>query len=329
MKYRIIEDSFENMARYRGERNSGVSWPNIFMLPDWLETWWRFFGSGAELTLLTVLRAGETIGIAPLSRRDGSLSFVGCPDLCDYMDFVAAPGACSEFLQVLFEYLAGKPPGCLELQSLRPDSVVLNCLPEADGRRGFTFTREAAGLSLELDLPATWEEYLDALGKKQRHEIRRKLRRLHEAGEVRYFTVDEAAAVREHFPVFLDIFVRARRDKAAFMSGAVEGFFRAVVEKLSALGLVRLGILELNRETAAMVLLFDYNGTVYLYNSCYDPRFQSLSAGLLCKVFSVREAIESGKQRYDFLKGGEPYKYRLGGRELPLFNCRVLLDAEG
>jgi len=66
-------------------------------------------------------------------------------------------------------------------------------------------------------------------------------------------------------------------------------------------------------------------GPRYLYNSGYDPRFRSLSAGLLCKVFSIQDSIQRGRKKYDFLKGAETYKYRLRGKSVPLYRCLVEL----
>jgi len=54
-------------------------------------------------------------------------------------------------------------------------------------------------------------------------------------------------------------------------------------------------------------------------------QYQELSVGVLCKVFSIEKAIEDGCRRYDFLKGAEVYKKRIGGQELPLYRCRVEL----
>ena len=71
-------------------------------------------------------------------------------------------------------------------------------------------------VSLELDLPATWEEYLAILTSKQRHEVRRKLRRLAEAGEVNYRVVNDNTAVPEAMDTFLKMFTESRTDKAAF-----------------------------------------------------------------------------------------------------------------
>ena len=83
-------------------------------------------------------------------------------------------------------------------------------------------------------------------------------------------------------------------------------------------------MLKLNDSPAAGALCFDYQDKVHLYNSGYDPRYGSLSVGLLCKILSIKHSIEIGRRKYDFLKGAEPYKFRLGGREVPLSRCRIV-----
>jgi CelD/BcsL family acetyltransferase involved in cellulose biosynthesis len=70
-------------------------------------------------------------------------------------------------------------------------------------------------------------------------------------------------------------------------------------------------------------LCFDYNNDIYLYNSAYDPAYSSLSVSLLLKVFNIRDAVEHGKKRFDFLSGDEPYKYDLGGHDVPLYQCLI------
>jgi len=76
---------------------------------------------------------------------------------------------------------------------------------------------------------------------------------------------------------------------------------------------------------AAMTMGFDYDGSHYLYNSAYDPQFSYLSVGLLCKILCLKESIEKGRRKWNFLKGGEPYKYRLGGQEVSLYSCQITI----
>jgi CelD/BcsL family acetyltransferase involved in cellulose biosynthesis len=89
--------------------------------------------------------------------------------------------------------------------------------------------------------------------------------------------------------------------------------------------LLRYGILEVAKQPAAMIMGFDYNQAMYLYNSAYDPQFNSLSVGLLSKVLCIRESIALGRKKWDFLKGAEKYKYQLGGSEIRLHGCQVVI----
>ena len=94
---------------------------------------------------------------------------------------------------------------------------------------------------------------------------------------------------------------------------------------MAEIGLLRLGIIQLDKVPVAMTMGFDYNDSHYLYNSAYDPQFDYLSVGLLCKVLCLKESIEKGRKKWDFLKGGEPYKYQLGGQEIPLYSCQIII----
>jgi CelD/BcsL family acetyltransferase involved in cellulose biosynthesis len=51
--------------------------------------------------------------------------------------------------------------------------------------------------------------------------------------------------------------------------------------------------------------------------------------GLACKLLSIRDAVERGLTTYDFLKGNETYKRRLGGEPVALVRCRIELRSAG
>ena len=91
--------------------------------------------------------------------------------------------------------------------------------------------------------------------------------------------------------------------------------------------LLKLFFLDLNDRPIAAAMCIDYQDTVYLYNSGYDADFRQLSAGLMSKVLSIQASIRDGRQVYDFLKGAEIYKKRLGGKPVDICRCVLDLDA--
>ncbi len=325
MSYTVTQESFDSIATYWTDSSRHLRWDSVFVLPSWLKVWWQEFGSGSELYLSTVKQGETIIGIAPLLVREGKVSIIGSADVCDYLDFVVARGMERDFFTILLNDLGQKGINHLDLRPLRPDSTVLTNLVGIAQNQEYEVVCNLVDVCLELDLPSTWDEYLGILTGKQRHEVRRKLRRLWEAGSVDYHTIEDSAAVHDIMDTFLELFSKSRQDKATFMTAKMESFFRSMADTMAKAGLLRLGILELDAVPAAMVMCFDYNDCVYVYNSGYDPRYSSLSVGLLSKVLCIKDGIHRGRKRVDFLKGAEAYKYHLGGKEIPLYSCQITI----
>ncbi len=325
MNYTLTRENFDKLASYRADPSQPLDWNLIFTLPTWLKVWWQEFGSGAELYLGTVREGEKIIGIAPLQLSQGQASIIGSANVCDYLDFIVVPGREVDFFGVLLDDLRDKGINHLDLGPLRPDSTVLTHLVGIAQNRGYEVLRQPEDVSLELDLPSSWEEYLEMLDGKQRHEVRRKLRNLSQEGKVDYHTIKDSNAVDKAMDTFLKMFSESRRDKATFLTTQMESFFRSMVDAIARARLLRFGVLDLDSVPVAMILYFDYNNCVYLYNSGYAPQYDSLSVGLICKVLSIQESIQEGKKRFDFLKGNEAYKYHLGGREVPLSRCKITI----
>jgi len=293
------------------------------VLPRWLKVWWQEFGGGSKLYLFEVKQDKNIIGIAPLMVNESEASFIGNSDVCDYMDFIVTPGKELPFFTALLDKLKKDGIKELALESLRHDSTVLTSLVNLAKTEGYQVTLTQENVSLDLDLPSTWDEYMKILSPKQRRETGRRFRRLDEEGDINYRIIESAE------PEVLDIFFKlmrvSRKDKAAFMTPQMESFFRALAQTMAKARILRLGVLKISTKPVAAVMCFDYNDKVYLYNSGYDPEYGYLSAGLLSKLLSIKDSIERGRKAYDFLKGPEEYKYRLRGREIPIYSCRIVL----
>jgi CelD/BcsL family acetyltransferase involved in cellulose biosynthesis len=324
-EYTITVETFETLvAHWRATANS-LTWNCLFTLPPWLKACWSVFSSGWEHHICAVRQHDKLIGIAPLMLGNNEARFIGNTDVCDFLDCIITPGEEKAFFRNLISHLRQQGIGHLVLGHVRSDSSVFIHLPAVAEAMGCAALCIPEDVVLELQLPATWEGFLLLLSGKERHEIRRKLRRLEESRKIRYRTLNEQGAVELELTTFFDLFRLNRSDKASFMTGQMEMFFHAIAGALSAEHILKLGFLELDSQPVAAVMCFDYNSTRYLYNNAYDSQFSSLSVGLLSKAFSIQDSIDKGMAKYDFLKGAEEYKQRLGGIPLPLYTCRVNL----
>ena len=122
---------------------------------------------------------------------------------------------------------------------------------------------------------------------------------------------------------FFELMRASRDDKDEFLTPQMEGFFRDLVRTFAPLGMLHLGVLTLDGAEIAMTLSFENEVGVYLYNSGYDPTYSYLSVGLVSKAMALEDAIERGKRRFDFLRGDEDYKRRLGGVDRELVRVRL------
>lgn len=326
MKYSFIEDTLTDLKGYFLDSGQNLHWPSIFVLPDWMEVWWQVFGSGAEKMVRTLRDGEQVVGIAPLMVRDGRAMLIGDTDVCDYLDFIIGPGLEERFFFLLLEDLKKNGIRYLDLKDLRPDSAVLLHLAGVAESQGYSVKISQESVSIEIDLPAEWEGYLTLLSGKQRHEVRRKLRRLSEQGVVEYCFISHPEEISGAMDIFFRMFVESRQDKATFLTEQMKSFFISLACAMAETGLLKLGLLKMDGIPLSAIMCFDYNGTIYLYNSGYDPAYTPLSAGLICKILAIKAGIEQGKRKFDLLKGSELYKYHLGGKEVPLYRCQITID---
>ena len=323
MAYTVEREELARLEPEWRELLPKCSLNKVFASPTWLRQWWGVFGDGRELILLSVRKDGGLVGVAPLMREDGNLSLAGDTEICDYMDFIVERGEEEAVLSAVLRSLGEEPWRTLTLWALREDSPTLPALRAVAPSFGLSVEVAGEDVCPQLALPGTWEEYLAGLNKKDRHELRRKLRKLSQGGEVELESIEDPAAVEAALDEFLALYAESRSEKAAFMTEQMERFFRAIIGALAVEDKVELMFLKLAGLRVAGVLCFCGGDESLLYNSGYRADYSYLSVGLLSKALMLRKAIEQGKKRFDFLRGPEPYKYDLGAQDLAVYRCTV------
>ena len=189
MKYTVrlidfdeFESSWEELWRLRHQ--------NIFTFPGVLKAWWHEFGGNYELNLLEVKENSTLIGIAPLIRRDDKAYFIGSTNVFDYLDFIIAPGKENYFFNELIDFFRDAQIKCLDLKSVRQDSFVMTNLIELARKQKLDVSCNEEDSLLDMNLASNWDDYLNSLPSRYRHELRRKLRRFEEAGKTNFEIFD-------------------------------------------------------------------------------------------------------------------------------------------
>ncbi|MGD8613072.1 MAG: GNAT family N-acetyltransferase [Desulfobacterales bacterium] len=323
--YTVTQESTDSISDLWHDSANRLKWDCLFVLPGWLKVWWQAFGGDRTPYLCSIRSHGELIGMAPLMVEGQTARLMGDTNVCDFQDVVVLPGREKAFFDTLFDHLKKQGVRQLDLEAVRANSTLYRHLVSEAADQPYAVDCQSVDATMVLDLPSSWDAYLRQLTGKQRHEVRRKFRRLEEAGRVALRAIDDVTAVNSEMDTFLTLFKKNRTDKARFMTDQMASFFHALAVELASARILRLFYLTLDDAIAAAVICFDYAEAFHLYNNGYDESYHYLSVGLLSKLLTIKKSIQLGRKTYDFLKGTEVYKHRLGGKQIPLYRCRVSL----
>ena len=311
----------------------------VFLTREWQSTWWRHMQPGDLLVITARDEVDRLLAIVPLFRHktdEGklSLSIVGCEDVSDYLDFIVLPdqedAVCREVLRFM---TSAEFPTWDKLSFCNaPSNSVVN--------RAFYAAAEAAALPVRrcqqdvcpvVDLPRTWDDYLATLDKKQRHEVRRKIRRAEAEAKTAWYVVDPN---QQDLSVEMESFFELHRlsspDKNIFMDDRMRAFFSDVARNLASRGWLHLSFITMNGQRAAGMLCFEYNNAFEVYNSGYDPNsYAHLSPGIVLLSYCIQQAIGRGRTVFDFLRGDEEYKFRFGAKPTGVYEIALTRDGSG
>ncbi len=307
-----------------------------FLRYEYLSTWWSTRGGGewdenAKLAVITAFEDDDLVGIAPFfltTNRDGqpALMLLGSIEISDYLDLIASPAQLPAFIVSLTDWLPENFPAewlCFDFYNLPESSPSLALLQTSATRHGWQYSENIYQPCPFIPLPGDFETYLDNLDKKQRHEIRRKMRRAEESGRsVRWYIVEDQAMLDDEMQAFLALMAHDP-DKKAFLTPAMRTQMILSARDALAGGYLQLAFLEVDGEKACGYLNYDYDGKIWVYNSGLDRRFMDLSVGWVLLGYLLEWANNHKHTEFDFLRGDEDYKFRFGGQKRHVMRVKI------
>ena len=318
-----------------------------FLRHEYLRTWWETRGGGewpdSELTVVTAHKDGHLAGVAPLfaaknREAEPALLLLGSIEISDYLDVIVRPDDLVPFMHGLLDFLGtsgpaglsvpapeagSKPWKVLDWQNLPETSPTLAALKKEAETRGWAYTQEKTYHAPSIPLPGDFETYLCGIDKKQRHEIRRKMRRSLEGdNDVRWYIVSDGATLEAEVDTFLAMMAE-EPDKAKFLTGEMRRQMHLSCRAAFENGWLQLAFLAVDGQCAAGYLNFDYMNRIWVYNSGIDRRFLELSPGWVLLGHLLQWANENKRTEFDFMRGNEEYKYRFGAKDNYVLRAKV------
>lgn len=306
---------------------------NPFRSTTWLHTWWKHYGSDSPHNELYTLVASdennEIVGIAPwycekhLSRGRIVRFLAADDEVCsDYLGILCRRGLEEQVAKCLAEWLSGAFNShggfesntrwdLIDLSGVAPGDVATGSLAREMESQGNLLQAKDGPLCWQLQIPASFDEYLAKVSRDCRKRFRRLDKRVLDSRIARYVIASTQAEFEQGWQSLIDLHQKRRQssgDAGCFSWPRFQSFHDEVAQLLFSEGHLRLHWIELESRVVAVEYSLFSAGVIYAYQSGMDPEFLDAQPGTLLFIAALRAAIESGESTYDFMRGDEAYK---------------------
>jgi CelD/BcsL family acetyltransferase involved in cellulose biosynthesis len=332
MKVKCIRDS-ESLEELKGTWNELLfsSEQNcIFLTHEWISSWWKCFSEDNSLEILIFKdEEGSLAGIAPFMIKNKTLCFIASQEVSDYCDVITHKERKEEFYENLLDYLKTNYQDVekIELMNLKASSPTLSFLPRLVAEHGYSSSCAETEVAPLFELPSSYEDYMKGLSKKNRHELRRKLKRIEALEGVKITKITDTKELRSSLVAFINLHKEGSQSKEKFWGKkGMPDFFQEIASRFSLQKWVELNLLFYEDRIMAALLNFSYADQILFYNVAFNKDFARYSPGLFLFNHCIKQAISEGKRKVDFLRGREKYKYYFGAEDSKIFR---LILAQG
>jgi CelD/BcsL family acetyltransferase involved in cellulose biosynthesis len=314
-------EEFEALKPVWDTTLQGCGMDSIFLTHAWLSTYWEHFGRRRQLRVFAAEQAGQPVAFAPLmlsrsrATRLRRMELLGA-GIHDYSDFVVPQNSPSSPLNVLWQAIGAHADqwDVLRLAQVAADSPVAEHVSADENFRVVATEGETCPT---LTLPPTWRDYLSLVSKNMRSNLSRYPKRLASSFEVEYHLVRAPDTLDRTLTALFDLHTRRWRQRGlpgVLFSPRRQAFHRALCRRLLETDRLRLFALRLDGREVAVLLNYFYAGKYFFFIGGFDPDYARWSVGTVLFGYAIQHAIEEGAREFDFLRGEEEYKYRLGAQ---------------
>jgi CelD/BcsL family acetyltransferase involved in cellulose biosynthesis/peptidoglycan/xylan/chitin deacetylase (PgdA/CDA1 family) len=309
----------------------------IFLTWEWCAAWWKTYGGGRSLFVLTAWEGSELVGVAPFYRdekRHWHRAWIclrilgdGSGD-SDYLDCFAKSGYEAIAIESFTQFL-DSVSDCwdwIQIEGALQGSECMSAFLSNATQQGWTFSSRPLPCAT-LSLPHSWDDYLLQLGARMRTKVRSSLRHLERDLKIVPTQCETNDELHEWLGQLFDLHTRRwekKQSAGVFRSHSKRSFYQELSASTLSKNWLAFHRLNWGERALALQYGFRYHHRFYVLQEGYDPCFSTLRPGVALRAWILREEIERGIAEYDFLAGTAPHKLEWGAR---VKNARVLLLA--
>lgn len=321
-----LVDSLQEFADLQGEWDALVAASeedNPFRRWFWNFCWWKHFGHGRQLALVTVRESGKLVALAPwFIERDhwwrGArvVRFLGATeDVCsEHLGLLIERGREEALAPVLLDFVCREHArrwDVLRLTDLPAHSAQLPALEAFAIERRLTYRLRADHLCRLVRFPADWDSYLKSLPSKRRTKLRRIEREWNELGDITLAVAESPADLPQLWSELRELHNlhwSSQGIRGCFEVPAFDAFHTELVEHYLPQGMLLLASLHAHGQPITSSYSFRLGETVYEYQRGHDPQWLSRRPGHALQFMLFRYAVQRGVRCWDYLRGDYEHK---------------------
>ncbi len=313
---------------------------SLYMTFAWCEVWWRHYGAGRELRVVSVRSGGELVGVLPFFidkpptplGRARVAKLVGSDSTLAVMEPLVKPNLAPEAFALAIRQL---------FEDDRVDMVHVGpCSGTADHAGavraaasqldvGQIVRDREAGSHTIFEMPDGFDGYLKSLSSHQRSNYRRKLKKLNNSFAVELDVVQEGSALEREFAAFMHM--HQAQWKAVDKLGHFDDWPGSreyswdLVRSLAASDRVRLVRLVADDRVVAYYWCFTLGSTYYwrLSARLFGQEWDQFALGRVGVVKMMELASGDGATAIEAGIGSYGYKENLNAQTYPLHSIAL------
>ena len=301
--------------------------PIVFLTHQWIDTWWRSFGSGKSLFILLVYDNKELSAIAPLMIHEADHVLLGKPHIVikarkiefianvhsNRVDFIFGnkpSEACEAIVKFLIDDCS-KQWDIISLEYLLLQSPSVALLKNALRQKNMAYRQYALISSPFVPINCTWKEYEQNISATHKRNMARKIKKLSKNGKVIYKKYDNA---RDLESILEQIFTvaskswKAKENTALSSTEQSRAFYTDLAYTAAKEGWLEIYVLYFNEIPLVFYFALRFDNRLLILKTEFDENYSEYSVGHMLTMNQLKNDFDRGLDEVDFLGPTMPWK---------------------
>jgi CelD/BcsL family acetyltransferase involved in cellulose biosynthesis len=287
----------------------------IFLSYTWAAAVCDSFREVKKPFIIFIWSAGKVVGILPLAKEGGKLTFIGTPH-ADYNDMLCRQGfesaVAEQSLKAIFSDSTWQE---CELDNLLSSSDLLTWYQRSNSKYKSQLSFKSSIECPTLILESSKQEIIDNITSKQ--SFQRALSKIKKEGKVVFRHLEIPAEIQVHLEILFRQHIARRAlagDKSIFQKEEVKEFYKTLCQRFDPRSELRFSVLEVDQIPVAYHLGFQTAEKFIWYKPIFDIDWWDYSPGEVLLYHLFKYVLASNVVEFDFTVGDEEFKDRFTNR---------------